>query len=192
MILNPNSRHLVPLSTALSGSYVNRLYVEDALRLESNSKSYLDRTKRVNETALYLVNNLLPLVSDQSSPIKSLYYPSVCWSRENYHRQMRPETDDFKPGYGGLFTLEFQDTMSAASFFDNLQLCKGPSFGADITIALPYVQMVLQKEKDWAERNGLRETIIRIAVGLEQKDDLLGIIERALRISNEIIEHRWM
>lgn len=166
---------------------MNRLYVDDALRLESNSKSYLDRTRQVNETALYLVNNLLPFVSDPLSSIKSLYYPSVCWSRENYHRQMRPKTYEFKPGYGGLFTIEFQDTMSAASFFDNLQVCKGPSFGADITIALPYVQMVLQKEKEWAERNGLRETIIRIAVGLEQKDELLGIIEKALRSSNEKI-----
>lgn len=93
---------------------------------------------------------------------------------------MRPETDDFKPGYGGLFTVEFETTASAACFFDKLQFCKGPSFGTDVTIALPYVQMVLQKEKEWAEKNGLRETIVRVAVGLEDKKELWMLIEDAL------------
>ena len=178
-ILNPNSRYYPGLRKKMSASYVNDLYVEDALQLEINSRDFLSRAAQLNETALYLVDHLVHLVDDPSSPVSQVYYPSVCWSRDNYHHQMRPATPDFTPGYGCLFSVEFTDVPAAATFFDNLHFCKGPSFGTDVTICQPYVQMVLQKEKQWAESNGLRETIVRVAIGLENKDELLGRMNHA-------------
>lgn len=164
----------------MSAFYVNDLYVEDAVQLEVNSRAFLSRAARLNETALYLIDHLVHLVDDPTSPVSQVYYPSVCWSRDNYHRQMRPATPEFTPGYGGLFSIEFTDVPAAAAFFDNLHVCKGPSFGTDVTISQPYVQMVLQNEKQWAEINGLKETIVRVAVGLENKEGLLGRMTHAM------------
>ncbi|KAF9886581.1 hypothetical protein FE257_011353 [Aspergillus nanangensis] len=184
-ILNPNSPYYPELTKRLSSSYSNNLYVSDAMQLEVNSRNFLSRAARLNDTALYLVNHLTPVVDDPTSPVCEVYYPSVCWSRDNYHRQMRPATPDFTPGYGGLFTIRFEDVPAATLFFDNFHVCKGPSFGADVTIAQPYVQMVLQKEKDWAERNGLKETIVRVAVGLEDKMEILDYMMKALAVAGK-------
>jgi cystathionine gamma-synthase len=159
--------------------------------LEINSRTYLERVAIMNETAEYLVDNLRPLVSgshelnsgiDRSadSVISAIYYPKESPSMGNYAQQMRRATDAFNPGYGCLFTIEFESVDVAARFYDNLDLHKGPSLGADVTLALPYVQMVLQREKEWAAGHGLRETIVRFSVGLEDKHGLLRRIKSAL------------
>jgi cystathionine gamma-synthase len=146
----------------------------------------------MNETAEYLVDNLRPLVSSPAREpssgiaesadraVSAIYYPKGSPSMGNYTRQMRRATDAFKPGYGCLFTVEFESVAVAARFYDHLDLHKGPSLGADVTLALPYVQMVLQREKEWAAGHGLRETIVRFSVGLEDKRDLLRRISSAL------------
>jgi cystathionine gamma-synthase len=164
----------------LNGSYVNNLFIDDAVQLEYNSRDFLTRAATVNDTAEYLVDFLQPLVSDPNSVVSRVYYPKVCWSKENYHKRMRPATEEFVPGYGGLFTIEFDTVASGSAFLDALDVHKGPSLGAHITLAQPYVQMVLQKKKEWAARHGLSETIIRISVGLENKEMLLNKIQTAL------------
>jgi cystathionine gamma-synthase len=173
------------LKILLTATYVNNLYIEDAVRLEINSRTYLERVAITNETAEYLVENLRPLVSGSANNgiIRAIYYPKGSSSMGNYTQQMRHATDAFKPGYGCLFTVEFEAVDVAARFYDNLDLHKGPSLGADVTLALPYVQMVLQREKEWAAGHGLRETIVRFSVGLEDKHDLLRRLKAALAAS---------
>ena len=160
--------------------------------MEINSRTYLERVAIMNETAEYLVDNLRPRMSSPAqepnkgisrsadSVISAIYYPKGSPSMGNYIQQMRRATDAFKPGYGCLFTIEFESVDVAARFYGNLDLHKGPSLGADVTLALPYVQMVLQREKEWAAGHGLRETIVRFSVGLEDKDELLRCNKSAL------------
>lgn len=98
---------------------------------------------------------------------------------------MRPATDEFEPGFGSVFGVDFDSTVHASAFFDNLPVCKGPSFGANVTIALPYVQLVMQDQKEWARGHGLNETLIRISIGLEDPEVLLEHIKGALRAADE-------
>ena len=100
---------------------------------------------------------------------------------------MRPKTSDFAPGFGGVLAVSFKTVTAAAAFFDNLEVYKGPSFGANVTIAIPYVQLVFQKEKDWASSHGLDETLVRISVGLEDKEALLGCVKTALQAADATI-----
>lgn len=72
------------------------------------------------------------------------------------------------------------DISTATAFFDALNIHKGPSLGAQYTLAQPYVQTVFQKEKAWAATYGLKETIVRISVGLEDKELLKGSLIIAL------------
>ncbi len=178
--MNPNSRYYNELTHSLDASYVNNLHIDDARQLEINSRSFLQRAARLNDTAAFLVGQVYPLLSDPNSGVLNIYYPNLCWSRKNYQAQMRPPTDDFNPSFGGLFTIEFQTVRVAKAFLDSLELHKGPSLGADVTLALPYVQLVFQKEKEWAARHGVKETIVRISVGLEDREAILKCIKRAL------------
>lgn len=139
---------------------------------------------KMNSSALALVSMLHPYVGQPNSTLTNIYHPSICWSRDNYHDRMRPATTEFSPGYGGLFTLEFLDTAAAAAFFDALNVHKGPSLGANLTLAQPYVQTVFWKEIEWAASYGLRESIVRISVGLEDKGALVRDFKRALACAN--------
>ncbi len=93
---------------------------------------------------------------------------------------MRQQTPDFAPGYGGVFTLEFASVKAAAAFFDASNVHKGPSLGANLTLMQPYVQTVFFKEKEWAAQNGVKETIVRISVGLEDPLLLLETFQAAM------------
>lgn len=183
--MNPNFRHYQELSTVFAATHVNNLYAEDALQLELNSRNYLERFTQQNKTAAYLIDFLFPYVADPKSALTAIYSPRVCWSRENYCKFMRPATDEFEPGFGSVFGVDFESTIQASAFFDNFPVCKGPSFGANVTIALPYVQLVMQKQKEWARGHGLNETLIRISIGLEDPEVLLGHIKGALRAADE-------
>lgn len=94
---------------------------------------------------------------------------------------MRPSTEDFEAGYGGLFTLEFTTIAAARTFFDAAEMHKGPSLGSNVTLLQPYVQTVFHKEKEWAASCGLKETIVRISVGLEDKEALLTSFKMAMK-----------
>lgn len=99
---------------------------------------------------------------------------------------MRPATPEFTPGYGGLFIIEFESVSAARAFFDTLEVHKGPSLGAHLTLAQPYVQTVFFREKEWAASYGLKETIVRISVGLEDESALVQTFERAVKKADEM------
>lgn len=171
--------------------YQNELYVGDAIQLELNSRNFLERAVHVNTTTQLLVDFLQVQKSRPRSSITAVYYPSLCWSVENYRAQMRAPTADFKPGFGGLFTIEFESVEKASMFFDSAAVHKGPSLGASMTLLQPYVQTVFHQEKEWAARYGLKETIVRVSVGLEDPRKLLKIFNDAMLKTDGLlaIEH---
>ncbi|KAJ5174429.1 uncharacterized protein N7482_000306 [Penicillium canariense] len=177
--LNPNSDYYGALKACLTGGYTNTLYIDDAIQLERNSRNFLKRAAQMNDTAECVVDYLVPFASDPSSVVNAVHYPKTCESAQQYKSRMRQATDEFIPGYGCLFTVDFDTIEASRAFFDSLDVRKGPSLGAHITLAQPYVQMVLQKEKKWAASHGLRETIVRVSVGLEDKEVLLQSVKSA-------------
>ena len=184
LVLNPGSPFYKDMKGRLSRTYRNELHRSDAITLEYNSRKFLPRVSRMNETALYLVSLLQPYARYAFSTLTQVYYPLTCWSSENYQRRMRRDTSEFIPGYGGLFTLEFESEKAASVFFDNLEVHKGPSLGVVVTLAQPYVQTVFARDKEWAASYGLNETIVRISVGLENEEALGKAFKRALRFAD--------
>ncbi|KAF2126172.1 PLP-dependent transferase [Dothidotthia symphoricarpi CBS 119687] len=184
IVLNPSSPYYTPLKQSLDSTYVNELFGADSRVLEHNSRKFLARSTMMNRNAQHLVSVLSPLAGTLSSTLTHVYYPSTCWSRANYEARMRTATPDFTPGYGGLFTLEFESVVAAATFFDALNVHKGPSLGAHVTLAQPYVQTVFMREKEWAASYGLSESIVRISVGLEDEQALGYEFMRALRLAD--------
>ncbi|KAG6009339.1 hypothetical protein E4U21_002647 [Claviceps maximensis] len=181
--LNPRSRYYQMLRSAVADGYRRRLYGSDAIKLEENSRNILSRCAKMNHNALALVNFLEPFAHDTKHPLLQVYHPSTStWSKSNYEARMRPATVEFKAGYGSVFTLEFDTVASSERFFNALQVCKGPSIGANFTLALPYCQVVFAQEKEWAAQYGVRETIVRVSVGLEDGDVLRDKFAEAMKV----------
>lgn len=184
IFLNPSLPFYMPLKQSLDSTYVNEFFAADSRVLEYNSRKFLARAATMNRNALHLVSVLSAFAGTPSSTLMHVYYPSTCWSRENYKACMRNATAEFVPGYGGLFTLEFEGVVAAEAFFDALNVHKGPSLGAHVTLAQPYVQTVFMREKEWAASYGLSESIVRISVGLEDAQALGYEFTRALRLAD--------
>ncbi|PYI26039.1 PLP-dependent transferase [Aspergillus indologenus CBS 114.80] len=197
-ILNPQSRHHATLHSQMARTHENSLFVDDALRLERNSRDFPARMARINATTEALVRRLGPRVADPTCPLTGLLYPSRCASRGYYEGQMRwwssslPSAESRphpRPGYGGVFSMEFADCGCAAAFFDHLDVYKGLSFGADVCIAAAYVQMTGQQQQQPQQQNGsstAHETLIRFSVGLEPAEEILLRVETALEAAGRV------
>jgi cystathionine gamma-synthase len=53
-----------------------------------------------------------------------------------------------------------------------------------LTLAQPYVQTVSFKEKEWAASYGVKESIIQISVGLEDREELKSAFKVALEAAD--------
>lgn len=172
-VLNPSSRMYTDLKALFDEHYRNEIFVEDVEALEHNSRDYLHRSTVLNSNTQTLVNYLQSLVSEPGSSVVAVYHPSTSWSSASYKSRMRPSTDDFTAGYGCLFSIEFDTVESTAAFYDNLNVHCSPHLGAHFTLALPYVKGLYADKLDWVGKWGLKETMIRIAPGLEDSETLL-------------------
>ncbi|KAI8675698.1 hypothetical protein NCS57_00471700 [Fusarium keratoplasticum] len=172
-ILNPASPKYHELKPIFDAHYVPEFYIDDAEAIERNSRDYLARTAKLNSNASAVVEYLYSQSQDPNSAVRQVYYPSVNPSGANYKRFMRPETPDFTPGYGCVFSVELDNLDTTRVFYDNLNIHKSVHLGAPFTLAFAYTMCAYQKRLDWAAQFGLKPTQIRISVGLEDTDTLL-------------------
>lgn len=156
------------------------LYIADAVTLEVNSRDFPLRSSSINNTALALARWL------SSHPsVASLYYGEC----DMYTSVLRLPTDStgygstHVPGYGCLMSIVLKSGLDEKSFFDALEVSKGPSLGTNFTLSCPYTLLAHYTELDWAERNGVDRRLIRVSVGLENFEDLKERFERALKVT---------
>lgn len=64
--------------------------------------------------------------------------------------------------------------------YDRLAVCKGPSLGTVFTLACPFTLLAHYTELEWAELCGVSRYLIRLSVGLEERQDLWQRLEQAL------------
>lgn len=61
--------------------------------------------------------------------VKHLYYPQYSDTKSYYDAFLKK-----KGGYGGLLSVTFATEREAASFYDNLDIAKGPSLGTNFSL----------------------------------------------------------
>ena len=79
--------------------------------------------------ATWLVENKQFSLGADTSIVKDIYYPKYSPTRSFY--------DDFRHpagGYGGLLSVTFRTTAEAVTFFDVIEVAKGPSLGTNFTL----------------------------------------------------------
>ncbi|KAL4734944.1 putative cystathionine gamma-synthase [Aspergillus similis] len=172
VVINPQSRHYEALHQKLSSTYQDNLFPADAIVLAHNSTTFPSRVRQCNKTAQALASHIVTHPS-----IQSVFHPSLpsMSTAHLYERYRRPNG-----GYGYILSFLFRNSASAVVFYNNLDICKGPSVGTNFSLALPYAQLSHALELDWAESQGLPRHIMRITVGLEPEELLIGRIDDAL------------
>ncbi|KAG0749905.1 hypothetical protein G6F16_003518 [Rhizopus arrhizus] len=176
LILNPKSKYYHQLKEALKTDYEDLLWSEEAVFLERNSRTFKERSKIINQNTEALCDFLVT-----HEKVHKVFYPKYT-CRENYDA-VKHKTED--AGYGGLFSVLLKDEKSAAQFYDNLKCAKGPSLGTNFTLASPYTILAHYTELDWAAKYGVYRHLVRVSVGLEDREKLLSMFKDAL---NAIIE----
>jgi len=186
LVLNPQGRHYRTLKDHLSSAYEDMYYGEDALYMERNSRDFQRRIRVIDENT-ETVCDLLESRSRTGGAIKRVFYPKWC-SRENYEQCRKRDSDGVPTGgFGGLLSLTFRSDAAAKAFFDSLPINKGPSLGTNFSLACPYTVIAHFTELKWAAEYGVEEGLVRVSVGMEGKEDLLGRFKIALEAAEGAI-----
>lgn len=170
LILNPDSKYYTILKTFFNKEYEDLFWAEDALWLERNSRDFVERVHKIDDTSAKVVELL------QNSPlISQIYYPSVSDSKK-YYDVIKNEGG----GYGGLISFLFKQPQQAVKFFNAVNLHKGPSLGTNFTLACPYAILAHYQELDEISQWGVDRNLIRISIGLEDPTELLDVLQKSL------------
>jgi cystathionine gamma-synthase len=162
--LNPKSAHAVAFRQFLEAEVAENscLFGADAIVLEANSRDFPKRIRRMGRNAAALVEMLR-----HHPAVKEVFYPGK-EPDDGILEILRPGA-----GYGPLFSFTLHNPSQAPGFYDRLQVCKGPSLGANFTLACPYTLLAHYQELDWAASCGVERNLIRVSAGLEETADLL-------------------
>ncbi|HFB61850.1 MAG TPA: cystathionine beta-lyase, partial [Bacteroidetes bacterium] len=110
--------------------------------------------------------------------VKKVIYPGL--SSHPQHALARKQMS----GFGGMIAAELEgDLSSAKEFVQNLKLfALAESLGGvESLIELPALMTHASVPAEDRNKLGISDTLIRISVGVEDSDDLIGDIENALK-----------
>ncbi len=135
-------------------------------------KTFPLRVKKQNESALEIAKYL------ESHPrIKKVYYPFL----ENHpHYKVAKEQ---MSGGGGVVTFDIKGNLNDAKrFLDALKLCYiGPSLGGvETLITHPALVSYYDYTRKERYKLGLTDTLFRLAVGIEDVEDIIRDLKRGL------------
>jgi len=167
-ILNPKSKWINQFQYALKDINMPLLSDGDIVALEKSSRDIDSRVFKQNLACLELKRRL-----ENHPSIKEVFHPEHC---PNFNSIIKKNG-----GYGCLLSFELEGGLKQArSFYDSLEVSKGPSLGTQFTLVCPYVQLAHYNELNWAESLGIPSHLIRVSVGLEDKEILWNIFSKAL------------
>ncbi|PRT54599.1 putative cystathionine gamma-synthase [Wickerhamiella sorbophila] len=172
LVLNHNGRHYTELKRIISAQFEDLFFALDALYLERNSRDFAQRSHRTNANAEAVVD----LLRSRTDLVKEVYYPKGSDTQANYDQVKVSDG-----GYGGLLSVVFKNPEHASTFFDAINIAKGPSLGTNFTLACPYTIIAHFLELDFVESCGVDRNLVRISIGLEETKDLLERFERGLK-----------
>lgn len=148
------------------------LRAEDAHRIATGAETLGLRVPRVCETALRLARWL-----EGQPQVRRVYYPGL-----TSHPQHARAAGLFRGGFGPLLSFELQPEIDCFDFLDALQLVIVSSHLADNrTLAIPVAHTIFYEMG--AERRaamGIADGLIRLSVGIEDYDDLVDDLARAI------------
>jgi cystathionine beta-lyase/cystathionine gamma-synthase len=136
------------------------------------TKTLAVRMRQHNENAMQIANYL-----KDKEYIKKIYYPGLedHPQHELAKRQMT--------GFGGMVSIDFGDMELTKKF---LKSCKVFTLaeslgGVESLLCHPATMTHAAVPKEEREKFGLTDTLVRLSVGIEDVEDLIGDIEQAVK-----------
>lgn len=201
LVVNPNidnNGSYKVLKDAIDGQFHNEFFAPDADKLLANSEDYLERCVVLNRNAVGLAEFFYAKSQetvgdgdDKKYPIRRVLYPPYSQGTSYLSAFLRKPTPELpSPGYGPLFSVEFETMDQTIAFYDNLSFHQGPHLGAHLTLCLTFNALVFGKDPEEAEYHGaygMRQEQVRFSVGLEEDvRDLQRVVQRALDMMVDI------
>jgi cystathionine gamma-synthase len=135
-------------------------------------KTFPLRVQKQNESGLKVAQFL-----ENHPRVKKVYYPFL-----ESHRHYKIAREQMSGG-GGVVTFEIKGNLNTSKrFLDRLRLCYiGPSLGGVETL-ITHPAMVSYYDYTRKQRYelGLTDTLFRLAVGIEDVEDIIADLDRAL------------
>jgi len=145
-------------------------------------KTFPLRIERQNQTAMRVARFL-----EKHPGVRRVYYPGL---ESHRHHDIAKEQ---MTGFGGVVTFDVKGTLANANrFLDSLQLCFiAPSLGGTETL-ITHPASVTYYNVPRKERYalGITDTLIRLAVGVEEPEDIIGDLDHALNKSGQTRKRR--
>jgi cystathionine gamma-synthase len=190
IVLQSATKYLGGHNDILAGAVLGRKEIVDKIRnlhksmgglidphccylLLRGLKTFPLRVQRQNESALTVAEYL------ESHPrIKKVYYPFL---KSHPHYKVAKEQ---MTGGGGVVTFDIKGNIrNAKQFLDSLKLCYiGPSLGGvETLITHPALVSYYNYKRKERYELGITDTLFRLAVGIEDANDIIDDLERGLK-----------
>lgn len=130
------------------------------------------RMKKHEQNALALVEFL-----SNNSKIKSLFYPGLT-THPSHNLAKRQQN-----GFGGMLSFELKEGLNGVkNFINRMELLPfaGSLGGFESLVGHPYTQSHGTHTPEQKEEIGISEGLIRISAGLEDTEDLIEAVKKAL------------
>ena len=158
------------------------LFEADACALWHNSTDFAQRNDQINATAEALADWLY-----DHPQVQRVYYPKYTAIDDHgtnlYQQLLQSDSSTKQSRYGGLMSIVLEPNMCQRSFYDALDVAKGPSLGTDFTLVCPYTLLAHYHELDFAMSYNVPPNLLRIAVGLEPLETLRNKFDQAFQSS---------
>lgn len=171
VILRPEGRFTAALHAHLQTEGEGLIHPADAHVLAERSADLPQRLAAINTSAVKVARFLAD-------------HPAVA---RVYHPSLTPE--GFGPwgrdggGQGGLLSFELKNAaVHAEPFYDALRICKGANLGTSFSLCCPYTLLAHYDELDFVESCGVSRYLLRLSVGLEGAEELIGRLTEALQV----------
>ncbi|WP_367342512.1 PLP-dependent aspartate aminotransferase family protein [Limosilactobacillus sp.] len=166
-----NSKELADQFAFLQNSIGSQLGPDDSWLLQRGIKTLAARMRVHLENTQAVVDFLT-----KSPEVAKVYYPGLADfpGHEIAKKQMKH--------YGAMISFELQPGLSAKKFVDSLQLISlAESLGGiESLIEVPAVMTHGSIPRDIRLKDGIKDELIRLSVGLEDPEDLLDDLKQAL------------
>ena len=143
-----------------------------AFLLERGLKTLPLRVKAANENAQRVAERL-----ERHPLVQRVHYPGLA-----SHPQHALAKRQMPSGYGGLLSFDLPSFDDAKRFLDGIRLVRNAASlgGVESLCSLPLQQSHRNQPPDVLARSGIVPGAVRLAVGIEDADDIIADVEQAL------------
>jgi len=143
-----------------------------AFLLERGLRTLPLRVRAANENAQHLAEHLA-----RRPAVQTVHYPGLA-----SHPQHALAKRQMPGGYGGVLSFDLPTFAHAKKFLDSIRVIRNAASlgGVESLCLLPYQQSHRNQPRDVLAASGITEGTVRLALGVEDTDDLIADVDRAL------------